>query len=276
MLRRSVLVLVTTAFIAVVGTFVYSQQAMSAAVTPLTTTHATTSSVAVALRQAAAAPTPVPRRGFGRIGSRDVVTGRWISATARTITVQGFSGNQTLTRASTVIFYTAAAASLKTLKDGQKITARLGGQTGTGPASSITIAPTGNLYGIVTSFRGFGGPGNRPSGRATPIPGSPTRVPGTPAPGFNGGNRGFRALVSGTILALHSGAIDIKTTLGKAQTIVVNPSTVVYGFRGATSNGIKAGTTVSVTTAKIGASLEAIAVVESTLPNTTASLTANP
>ena len=208
-----------------------------------------------------AATPPVTGRGTGRFGNRDVVIGRLVSISKQDVSIQGFAGKQSIASASTIRFYQAGTTSQKSLAAGEKVTVRLSPSKATGPATSVTIAPSGNFYGTVQAVRAGGT--RRPTG--TPPPG-----------GFKRGTGGFPMILAGTVTGVHGSTLTLKTAQGKTQSVSLNGSTEVYEFSSVASSKLSAGSTVAVTTATVSGHQVAVAVVGSAVANTSASLSTTP
>jgi hypothetical protein len=173
--------------------------------------------------------------------------------------LQSFSGIQSIERTAGTRFYVAGKSSTSALHAGVKVTVR---STGIPTATLvITIAPAGNLYGFVQTFRYAPGAAPRPAG--TPNRGN-----------FNPANRRFVAPIEGTVTSVQGSKLTIKTTQGKTATYTTSSSTEVYAFSQVSSSAIQAGTEVGVTTATVNGHKVAVAVASTSVANATVFLTA--
>ena len=237
--------------------------ACASVLVPLTssTTIAATSAPHTAAAQPAPAATPAPPRGFGGPGrgNADVMSGRLAGITAQAVQLQSFSGIQSIARTSSTRFYMAAKSSTSALHAGVNVTVRSIGS----PTASlvITIAPAGNLYGFVQTFRNAAGNTPRPAG--TPRRGN-----------FNPANRRFVAPVVGTVKSLQGSKLTVKTAQGKTATFTTSSSTEIFAFSQVASSAIHAGVQVGVTTATVSGHKVAIAVASTSIANATVFLTA--
>ncbi|MDQ2829254.1 MAG: hypothetical protein M3Y74_09415, partial [Chloroflexota bacterium] len=134
----------------------------------------------------------------------------------------------------------------------------------TSTASSVTIAATGapdisvRLFGIGGNGRsgssGFGGPGSGNLSGSGDAGGYGRR-------GGVGGAR--RGAITGTVTAIQSGSITVKTAAGASRTLTLTSSTAVYRVVLATRGQFQSGLFVAVGSATVGGQRVATDVVQS-------------
>lgn len=208
---------------------------------------------------APAVPLPTPAAGYPgrRFASRDVVSGRLVRETASSIVIQGFAGNETLSRSAALRFFVATPATLSEVTVGARITIRLATAQTSRPV--ISVAPAGSLFGVVQPFRaGFRAP-----------TGTPTRTFTRPPAGR------LPTLVAGIVTSTHGSAVTVRTVQGKIQTLDLR-SPLVYRFVRAPEHAIASGTLVGATTAAFGSQRVAVDLVTASAANVSAFLTAAP
>jgi len=193
-------------------------------------------------------------------GTRRALSGQLLSISGGTLTVQSFQGQASLPMTAQTHFYQVARAAATGLAVGQRV-AIAPDRTDPSTATSVTIAPSGNLLVRVRSISGSGGFGGGGGGGF----GS-----GGNGGGFGSGTGGFGrgAGLAGTITALGHGTITVKTQQGGSQTAKLTALTQVCRVVGATREGLKAGSYVSVGSATVNGRQVAADVVETTVPGT--------
>jgi Domain of unknown function (DUF5666) len=187
-------------------------------------------------------------------GTSRALSGQVLSISGGTLTVQSFLGQESLSMTAQTHFYQVTTAAATALAVGQRA-AIAPNRNDPSTATSVTIAPAGNVFVRVRSFSGgSGGFGSGGSGGGF---GSGT-----------GGGFGRGAGLAGTITALGHGTISVKTQQGGSQMVKLTALTAVYRVVAATREGLKAGSYVSVGSATINGRQVAADVVEATVPGT--------
>jgi hypothetical protein len=211
--------------------------------------------------------------GQGRVaaaGTSRALTGQLLSISGGTLTVQSFLGPQSLPMTAQTHFYQVASAAATALAVGQRV-AIAPDRTDPSTATSVTIAPAGNLFVRVRSFSGgaggFGSGGSGGNGGNGGGFGSGGNGGSFGSRG-NGGGFGRGAGLAGTITALRHGTITVTTQQGGSQTVKLTALTAVYRVVAATREGLKAGSYVSVGSATVDGRQVAADVVEATVPGT--------
>jgi hypothetical protein len=195
-------------------------------------------------------------------GTRRALTGQLLSLSGGTLTVQSFLGQQSLPMTAQTHFYRVASAAAAALTVGQRV-AIVPDRNDPSMATSVTIAPAGNVFVRVRSFSGgTGGFGSGGNGGGFGSGGSGGFGNGT------GGGFGRGAGLAGTITALGHGTITVKTQQGGSQTVKLTALTGVYRVVAATREGLKAGSYVSVGSATVNGQQVAADVVAATTPGT--------
>lgn len=201
-------------------------------------------------------------------GGRGTVTGQWVSADKTSLTVQGYQGQQSVPTTAATHYYQANVSTAAALAVGQRVSVAPD-SANPGTASTVTIAPSGNLAVTVRFFGGGGGGGF-----------------GGGAGGASGGGGGFGGAggatgarprrapgVAGTISALTSGSLTLRTAAGQTQAVKLAAATRVFQVEATTSDQYQAGSMVSVRQATINGQQVATDVVEATVQGAIVSLT---
>ena len=198
-------------------------------------------------------------------GTRRALSGQLLSISGGTLTVQSFQGQASLPMTAQTHFYQVARAAATGLAVGQRV-AIAPDRTDPSTATSVTIAPSGNLLVRVRSISGSGGFGGGGGGGGFGSGGN--------GGGFGSGTGGFGrgAGLAGTITALGHGTITVQTQQGGSQTVKLTALTSVYRVVAATREGLKAGSYVSVGSATVNGRQVAADVVEATTPGTMATV----
>jgi hypothetical protein len=196
-------------------------------------------------------------------GTSRALSGQLLSISGGTLTLQSFLGQESLPMTAQTHFYRVVTAAATALAVGQRV-AIAPDRRDPSTATSVTIAPTGNVFVRVRSFSGgSGGFGSGGSGGGFGSGGN--------GGGFGsgtGGGFGRGAGLAGTITALGHGTISVKTQQGGSQTVKLTALTAVYRVVAATREGLKAGSYVSVGSATVNGRQVAADVVEATVPGT--------
>jgi hypothetical protein len=201
-----------------------------------------------------------PSTGFGSAGTAPVPTpgvaapstalpalsGQWVASAAGAVTVQSFQGQQSLPTTAGTHYYRVTIAAMGDVAVGQRV-AIAPNRAATSTAGSVTIAATGapdisvRLFGIGGNGRsgssGFGGPGSGNSSGSGDAGGYGRR-------GGVGGAR--RGAITGTVTAIQSGLITVKTAAGASRTLTLTSSTAVYRVVLATRGQFQSGLFVAV------------------------------
>jgi hypothetical protein len=221
--------------------------------------------------------------GQGRVaaaGTSRALTGQLLSISGGTLTVQSFLGPQSLPMTAQTHFYQVASAAGTALAVGQRV-AIAPDRNDPSTATSVTIAPAGNVFVRVRSFSGgtggvgsgggFGSGGNG-GGFGSGGNGGGFRSGGSGGFGSGGsgagGGFGRGAGLAGSITALGHGTITVKMQQGGSQTVKLTALTAVYRVVTATRQGLKAGSYVSVGSTTVSGRQVAADVVEATTPGT--------
>jgi hypothetical protein len=194
-----------------------------------------------------------------------------LSISGGTLTVQSFLGQESLPMTAQTHVYQVASTAATALAVGQRV-AVAPDRTDPSTATSVTIAPAGNLFVRVRSFSGgaggFGGGGRGGVGSGGTGGGFGSGGSGGGFGSGTGGGFGRGAGLAGTITALGHGTITVKTQQGGSQTVKLTALTGVYRVVAATREGLKAGSYVSVGSATVNGRQVAADVVEATVPGT--------
>ena len=226
--------------------------------------HATLTGYA---RASAPNPTPTPVRRAGGFNGRNVVVGQWVSATARTLTVQSFTGTVTLATTAATGFYQAVVASRSALAVGDRVTIPVSGAVPARyTAPSVTVAPPGSLFGYVLPAFGGGRGGFRPGGANGRGPA------GVGRPGNRGGF-GTPGL-SGRVTSVQASSLTLKTARGATYTVKLATATRVYRILRVAPEQFFAGMSVTVRITTVGGQRQAVEAIQSTIANTRATLSA--
>jgi hypothetical protein len=213
-------------------------------------------------------------------GTSRALTGQLLSISGGTLTVQSFLGQQSLPMTAQTHFYQVASAAATALAVGQRV-AIAPDRNDPSTATSVTIAPAGNVFVRVRSFSGgtggvgsgggFGSGGNG-GGFGSGSNGGGFRSGGSSGFGSGGsgagGGFGRGSGLAGTITALGHGTITVKRQQGGSQTVKLTALTAVYRVVTATREGLKAGSYVSVGSTTVNGRQVAADVVEATTPGT--------
>jgi hypothetical protein len=205
-------------------------------------------------------------------GTRRAFSGQLLSISGGTLTVQSFRGQDSLPMTAQTHFYRVASAAATALAVGQRV-AIAPDRNDPSTATSVTIAPAGNIFVRVRSFSGgTGGFGSGGNGGGFGSGGNGGGFGSTGSGGFGSGGSGGRfgrgAGLAGTITALGHGTITVQTQQGGSQTVTLTALTGVYRVVAATREGLKAGSYVSVGSATVDGRQMAADVVVATTPGT--------
>ncbi len=173
------------------------------------------------------------------------VTGTLVSTTGGTLALTDATGaKQTIATNASTQYYQVKVVSASTLAVGQQVSLAMSFGGGQGPSvSSVTIAPSGSLYGFVKAY-----------------------------PAVSGGGFGFSP--TGKVTAVASGSVTVTTSSGRAMPLAISSSTTVYQLVPVSS--LTAGDIVSVHEATSGSNAVAANVVESSIKGSAGSLTTAP
>jgi hypothetical protein len=204
-------------------------------------------------------------------GTSRALSGQLLSISGGSLTVQSFLGQQSLPMTAQTHVYQVASAAATALAVGQRV-AIAPDRNDPSTATSVTIAPAGNLFVRVRSFSGgaggFGSGGSAGFGSGGPGGGFGSGGNGGNGAGFGSGGFGRGAGLAGTITALGHGTITVKTQQGGSQTVKLTALTGVYRVVAATREKLKAGSYVSVESVTVNGRQVAADVVEATAPGT--------
>lgn len=207
--------------------------------------------------------------------------------------------------ANNTLFYEATKVKSSALAVGQRVT--ISGSRDSQQqfvATSVTIAPSGSLYGSVrplsqlqqaiagatgtgfgTGAGGFGGQGGAgqggggngfggTQGGGSGFGGAQSGSGQGAGSGFGGGQaRRGPSNMYGTISSLSAGSISIQSLQGFSLSVTTNASTLVYQIAPIAESAVHPGTVVTIRAASSGGQQVAESVVATTLPNTGALLT---
>ncbi len=203
-----------------------------------------------------------------------------VAGTLQSIDGQSVKLKTTTGAAQTVVvgpattYYVATAAQPAALKVGRKVTVSLQRDaSGSFGAGSITIAPSGTLFAYLRSATAR--TAGRPGGDASSGAGSSGAPGGGGGGGFGGrGAGGFGGFaVAGAITAVSGSSVTVQTTAGRAQTVPITSSTLIYQLQAVAAAKLASGATVSVHATPASGKLVAQNVVASNVQGMVASLT---
>jgi hypothetical protein len=205
-------------------------------------------------------------------GTRRALTGQLLSISGGTLTIQSFVGQDSLPMTAQTHVYQVASTAATALAVGQRV-AIAPDRTDPSTATSVTIAPAGNVFVRVRSFSGgSGGFGSGGNGGGFGSGGNGGGFGSGGSAGFggfgSGGGFGRGGGLTGTITALGHGTITVKAQQGGSQTVKLTALTAVYRVVAATREGLKAGSYVSVGSATVNGRQVAADVVQATTPGT--------
>jgi hypothetical protein len=179
-------------------------------------------------------------------GGGSDVSGTLVSATGSALTLTDATGaKQTIATNSSTQYYQVKTVPASTLAVGQQVSLAMsfGGGQGGPSVDSVTIAPSGSLYGFVKAY-----------------------------PAVSGGGFGFSP--TGKVTAVSNGTVTVTTSSGRAMPLTLSSSTTVYQLVPVSS--LTAGQIVSVHEATTGGKTVAANVVESSIKGSAGSLTTAP
>jgi len=221
------------------------------------------------------------------------LSGQWVAGAVGTVTVQSFQEQQSLPTTTGTHYYrvTTAAGDVAV---GQRV-AITASRAATSTAGSVTIGAAGapdisvRLFGVGgfggagsngnggAGSNGNGGAGSGSGGFGGPGSGNAGGSGGSGGVGGNGGAGGVggyggsgrrggvggarRGAITGTVTAIQSGSITVKTAAGAARTLT--SSTAVYQVIPATRGQFQSGLFVAVGSATVGGQRVATDVVQS-------------